>query len=149
MTHIIQWNIRGVFANLEELQLLCREHQPAVLALQETLLKPEKDFSLSGYNFVGKAVDQTEHGTSGGVGLLVEKSLLYSPVILDTSLQAVAVRVTLHKTITICSVYLSPSIQVRRNDLLSLIEQLPKPFLLLGSFSTLGKREFIGEGSPA
>ena len=149
MTHIIQWNIRGVFANLEELQLLCHEHQPAVLALQETMLKPEKDFSLSGYNFVGKAVDQTEHGTSGGVGLLVEKSLLYSPVILDTSLQAVAVRVTLHKTITICSVYLSPSIQVRRNDLLSLIEQLPKPFLLLGSFSTLGKREFIGEGSPA
>jgi hypothetical protein len=47
----------------------------------------------------------------------------------------VAVRVTLHKTITICSIYLPPNVSVKHEDLNNLIKQLPEPFILLGDLN--------------
>ena len=44
-------------------------------------------------------------------------------------------RVSHQKTITICSIYLSPSSIVSKLQLERLIAQLPKPFLLLGDMN--------------
>eukprot|EP00745_Piridium_sociabile_P035474 TRINITY_DN619_c0_g1_i8.p1 TRINITY_DN619_c0_g1~~TRINITY_DN619_c0_g1_i8.p1 ORF type:complete len:361 (-),score=22.59 TRINITY_DN619_c0_g1_i8:3-1085(-) len=135
MDTILQWNLRGFYSNLEELQLLCREFKPSVLALQETLQRDGKTLTFSGFNFLSIPAQPKHGGVTGGVALLLHKSLLYSPIHLETPLQAVAARVTLHKTVTICSVYLPPSLPVRRQDVSNLIEQLPRPFLLLGDFN--------------
>ena len=48
--------------------------------------------------------------------------------------QAVAVRVTLNKVITFCSIYVPPSDHVAKTDLINIIKQLPSPFVLLGDF---------------
>ena len=39
------------------------------------------------------------------------------------------------KTVTVCNVYLPPSLDVNFSDLEQLIEQLPAPFVLVGDFN--------------
>ena len=114
----VRWNLRGFQANFEELALHLRQYRPAVFGLQETFLT---NFKLSSF--------------SGGVALLINKSDLFSEVHLNTPLQAVAVRVTLNKVITLCSIYLPLSDQVAKMDLINLIEQLPSLFILLGDLN--------------
>lgn len=132
---LLQWNIRGVSANYQELQLLSSSHKPLVVALQETLQR-EKPFTLNNYTTLSEPAQPCEKGgLTGGVGLLIHKSVLHSQVDLDTTLQAVAARVSLHKTITICSLYLPPSTRIQRQELVKLFRQLPRPFLILGDLN--------------
>ena len=35
MADIIQWNTRGIRSNVEELQLLCKQYKPQIVAVQE------------------------------------------------------------------------------------------------------------------
>ena len=60
-------------------------------------------------------VDEDERA-AGGSTILVRDNILHSYVTLNTDLQAVDVRITLDKTITLCSVYIQP------NSALSLAE---------------------------
>ena len=53
---------------------------------------------------------------------------------LNTNLQAVATRLWMGKWYTVCSIYL-PHIDVEKNDILNLLQQLPEPFLLLGDMN--------------
>jgi hypothetical protein len=52
-------------------------------------------------------VDEDERAV-GGSTIFVQDNILHSYVNLNTDLQAVAVRITLGKTITLCSVYIPP-----------------------------------------
>ena len=54
---------------------------------------------------------------------------------LDSTLQAVAVSISLNKTITLCSIYLPPRLQIDIEKLDHLIDQLQKPFILMGDFN--------------
>ena len=55
---------------------------------------------------------------------------------LQTNLQAVAVEMTLHRPITICSLYLPPNMSISVQDLENLTQQLPEPYLLVGDFNS-------------
>ena len=52
----------------------------------------------------------------------------------QTNLQAVAVSITLHRVITLCSIYIPPSSRLSAKDLDDLVPQLASPFILLGDF---------------
>ena len=54
---------------------------------------------------------------------------------LKTNLKAVAVSVTLHRTISICSIYIPPRSKIVEKDLDEIVNQLPTPFLLLCDFN--------------
>ena len=73
---------------------------------------------------------------SGGVAVIVNNSVLHHSIKLDSSLQAVAVSISLNKTITLCSVYLPPSSPIDIKKVDNLIYQLPKPFILMGDFNS-------------
>ena len=134
---IIQWNIRHFSANFQELQLLCSQHKPLLVCLQETQHRKGTVVSLGNFSILSAPAQPTDDGgLTGGVGLFVHQSLLHSPVELDTTLQAVAANVSIQKnTVTICSLYLPPSSHVQKQDLIHLIEQLPQPFFLLGDLN--------------
>ena len=51
----VQWNIRGLNANFEELCLLSNKYKSAVINLQETLLNNDKTRSLTGFNILTKS----------------------------------------------------------------------------------------------
>ena len=51
-------------------------------------------------------------------------------------MQAVAISATLHKTITVCSVYIPTNEEPKELELNKLIEQLPRPFVIMGDFNS-------------
>lgn len=51
-------------------------------------------------------------------------------------MQAIAVSVTLHKKITICSLYIPPNDTIKVEGLKHLIKQLSNPFILMGDFNS-------------
>ena len=131
---IIQWNCRGVKPRFEELLLLLSLLRPSVFCLQETFLKPDDTFTFKGFNAYNHIHSDCLRA-SGGSSLLVHSSLPQRQIKLKTDLQAVAVSITLDKEITFCSIYIPPSYSLRSEQLTSLLQQLPSPYMLVGDFN--------------
>ncbi len=134
-TNLLQWNCRGLEANRAELELLVQKYDASVICLQETKYKTN-NASLKGYcphQRIGTIDD--EGRAHGGVLIIVRNDIPQSEINLNTNLQAVAVKVSLHTTIAICSLYLPPSANVDPTELNNLLFQLPKPCLLLGDLN--------------
>ena len=125
MADIIQWNVRGLRANFEELRLLCNQYNPQVVAVQECQLRKDEIINLTGFSGITKS--SSGDNATEGVTLYIDKSVLFSEIKLNSDLQAVAVRVSAKKTLTVCNIYLPPSLDVNFSDLEHLIEQLPAP----------------------
>ena len=130
---IVQWIIRGLRANFEELRLLCNQYNPQVVAVKECQLRKDKSINLTVFSGITK--NSPGDNATGGVTLYNNKSDLFSEIELHTDLQAIAVRVSAKKTLTVCNVYLPPSLDVNFSDLERLIEQLPAPFVLVGDLN--------------
>ena len=133
--HILQWNCRSVKANFEELNLSVNEKKPVAFCLQETFLKDSDKFTLKYHSCYFKYCTDNDKA-SGGVAVIVDNKVPHYSVKLDPSLQPVAVSISLNKTITLCSVYLPPSLPIDIKNLDHLIDQLPKPFILMGDFNS-------------
>ena len=133
---VIQWNCRGLRLNLDELTVLIVKYNRLAICLQETFMKDTYNITVRGFNLYHKC-QETEDRASGGVSILVNENIPKNILKLNTNLQAVAVKVTAHKTITLCSVYLPPRNQLKFNpkDLQDVIDQLPSPFILMGDFN--------------
>ena len=95
MSRIIQWNCRGLKINFLELSLLVQSFLPVAFCLQETHLKENDKIALKGYSMYSTYAKQEERA-AGGSTILVRDNILHSHVDLDTDLQAVAVRISLH-----------------------------------------------------
>ena len=50
MPNILQWNIRGLQANKEELDMLSSYIYPTIISLQETFVKETKIVTFKGYS---------------------------------------------------------------------------------------------------
>ena len=51
-------------------------------------------------------------------------------------MQVATMSATLHKTVTVCSSYILPSKELKESGLNNLIEQLPRPFIIMGIFNS-------------
>ena len=135
LQNIVQWNLNGFRSKITQLACLITKHQPEILALQETKLPPGEPYQHSTYFLLRK--DRNADG--GGVALMINKNISYIPITLNTPLEAVAA--TFHyqnQKITICSLYIPPvpPAQFPVNHLKTLINSLPKPFLILGDVNS-------------
>ena len=127
---ISQWNCRGIRANYEELQLLLNKFNH-----KETFLKDKNQLNIKhfqSYNHLYKDGLRA----SGGVSILVRKDIPQSQIHVDTDLQAIGVKTTLHKPIHICSIYIPPHDPISNIKMNELLLQIPKPFLLLGDLNS-------------
>ena len=135
-THnIMQWNCHGIKPNFNELLILISLLNPATICLQETFLKENHDLKTVNYKQY-HYIHNTGHRANGGTSILVRNDIPQSQFPIKSKLQAVATQVTLHKTITICSIYIPPHEQINETELKNLIKQLTKPFILLGDFNS-------------
>lgn len=71
---------------------------------------------------------------AGRVAILI-RDASQSPVLLCATLQAVALRITLHRPVTVCSVYIPPTRRLDPLLLENLVCKLLFPVLLLGDFN--------------
>ena len=131
---IIQWNCRGLRANYDELQLLVNDYDPAVVCLQETYVKEPNHVTFRNNNRFNRFAFGDGRGT-GGVTIIINNKCPSSQIHLKTNIQAVAVSVTLHQTISICSIYIPPRSKIVEKYLDTIVNQLPIHFLLLGDFN--------------
>ena len=137
-TDILQWNIRGLRPQYAELSLLLADHNPNVVCLQETKLPADSSFSVKGYSSYHHIHSENQIAC-GGSSILIKNNGIHKKLNIVSNLQAVAVRVTLHKPVTVCSLYLPPSQPLNLNDLKGLLEQLPSPYILVGDFNAHSK----------
>ena len=137
MANIIQWNIRGLRANYSELQLLINTFQPVALCLQELIIPESYKFLNRQYSLLTKLPDLDINGRpAGGAGIMVRNDIPYSELKLNSSLQAVACRISAPEPISVCSVYLPPTSNRNHGDLSTLVAQLPSPVLVMGDFNS-------------
>ena len=133
---IIQWNCRGFRPNFEEIKNLISNFRPYILALQETHFKDSDNVNIRGFDHYFKTcMSEVDGRATGGCSIFVKKGIPHEVLELDTELQAVAVKVSLHKTITVCNVYIPPCFNVAQSDLDKLVNQLSAPFLFIGDFN--------------
>ena len=136
MTFIMQWNLRGFRDNHADLHALAAAKTPAVIALQETKLKPEHTCNLhhyKSYRYDHPSVTVAH----GGVALMVHNSVPSYPYRLRTDLQAVAVTVDFRQfKTTIVSLYIPQDENLPADSLQNMIQQLPTNFLILGDLNT-------------
>ena len=133
-TNILQWNCRGIKPNFCEFRLLCDQHDPILCCLQETFLS-STDFNIRGFSSYHYTSQDIGGRACGGVSILVKEGIPQSEVQLNTTLQAKAVTISSPKVLTVCSLYLSPSININPLLLSNLVDQLPTPFIICGDFN--------------
>ena len=130
---ILQWNCRGLKANYNEILILTTLLSPTVFCLQETFLKTTDNINFKKFSLYNHIATENQKA-SGGLSILVKSNVPHRQIDINRNLQVVAVNVTLSKSITICFLYLPPHCKVSKHDLENLINQLPRPYLLLGDF---------------
>ena len=79
------------------------------------------------YNYIKQNTDRP----CGGSSIIINNNIPHSEITLNTNMQAVAISETLYKTITVCSVYIPPNEEPKEFELNKLIEQLPRPFVII------------------
>ena len=132
--NIIQWNIRESRVNYSELLLLMTKYCPAIICLQETHLKSNNTINRNhvSYNYI----KHPAYKPCGSSSVIINDNIPHSEIKLNTNLQAAAISSTLHKTITVCSIYIPPNEEIKESELNNLIEQLPRPFITMGDFNS-------------
>lgn len=139
MTTLIQWNVNGYYMRYEELEILSKLFNPMVFLLQETHLKTPIS-SFKNYNSYTRNADIPVGGRGrGGVAILVQDHIGVIEINLPmVPFDVIAVRLLLKQPITLCSIYIPPSLNLNRSDLETLLLQLPPPFLVAGDFNAHG-----------
>ena len=130
MGSFLQWNLQSYRTKFNDLKTLIQSFSPLCICIQETLLRDNAALPPSRYSIVQSPVTRMDdHERSTAV--LVHNSLSYDVLALNTPLQACAVRLHMRRSTTVCSLYL-PHLPISSCALDALIDQLPRPFLLLG-----------------
>ena len=122
--NIVQWNIRGVKSNFEDLKLPLSKTNVPIVAMQDCKMS-EGQLSLQGYTLLKGDWPAEEAAAS----LLINQLVVHTELTLESPLHATAATITLRKTFTICSIYLTPGEKISKLSLENLIDQLPRPFL--------------------
>ena len=135
LASIVSWNCRGLHRNIDDLKNLMRDYNPMAICLQETLTTPTKTIDFRKYHSFHHHATPSHGRPAGGVTTMILKSTPQRQIQLNTTLQAIAVTISLQKTITICNVYLPPGTPITQTQLDNLTEQLPQPFLLVGDLN--------------
>lgn len=74
--------------------------------------------------------------SSGGVAIIAQRSVACQHIVLQSSLEVVAVRAILfNRLISICSIYIAPDEPFNKTEFEKLIDQLPEPYVLIGDFN--------------
>lgn len=133
---VLQWNLRGIKSNEQDLKAIMNTYNSDIILLQETKLKEQDVYKVNGFKSfcrnVRCASNQIAHG---GVAILVRENLNPVRIHLNTDLQAVAVRIHLTSPIIFCSFYVQEKDNVSKAEIQKLLDQLGNQFVLGGDFN--------------
>lgn len=132
---ILQWNINGYFKRLENIKLLVNHTWPTCICFQETNFSSNYCAFMSGYEKFYR--NRTQSGrASGGVVIYIKPHTIPEEIKLNTNLEAIAIKIKFPFSITMCNIYIPNSHRLDKQEFNKLIEQLPKPYIILGDFNS-------------
>ena len=115
-------------------------YNPNMICLQETLFKETDNITFKGYNTYNQTNSSAkDNRPTGGTSIKIKNQIPHAVLPLQTNLQAVALKVSLHQTINICSIYIPPKHKLNKTEIENLMEQLPTPIILMGDFNAHSK----------
>ena len=132
---ILRWNCRGIWANYEKLLLILNKSNPKVVCLQETFLKDNNQLNIKHFQPCNHLF-KDGYRVSGGVSILVKKDITHQQINIDSELQVITVKTTLHKPVNICSLYVPTHDPINDQKLNKPIEQISKPHILQGDLNS-------------
>ena len=132
MTQILQWNVRSLRSRRSELLLLLDSHDFFCLCLQETRTNIETFTKIKNFQHYFSNQGPTLHG---GAAIFIKNNIPHNYIELNTNLHAVAINIQLDRKYTICSIYLPPTVPFPEHEIIQLLSQLPKPFIILGDLN--------------
>lgn len=128
--NIIQYNIRGLENNRNDIDTLQNLYKPSVFCLQETHIKNNIPSFL---NY--KLIHNYNPQATQGLAFLLKKDLQFSQIPLITNFQAIAISINMPFKVNICNIYIHPTLSIDRGPFQNLINQIPQPRLILGDFN--------------
>ena len=131
---IIQWNCRGLRANIDELNILIQLYNPAAICLQEIKLN-NNNTSINFKNYNCYYNINNCNNNQGGVMICTRIDLPHSLANAHPNLQAITCRISLHQTILISSLYLPPNAPIDTLELENFMSQGQTPHIVLGDFN--------------
>lgn len=120
--------------NLGDSKDIINKFSPVAFCLQETNLGAKHAQFPKGYTVARKDRERCSR-LSGGVAIVFQGGTPTRDFQLSTSFEAIAVTILSYKTITICTLHIPPHTHFTTKNLENLVEQLPKPFVLVGDFN--------------
>lgn len=128
---ITQWNVNSFPPNRNNIITGITNTNADIVCMQETRAKLTNPLKLTGYTLCARKDRLDTRG--GGVSIHIKPTIPHTIINLTNRLEAVAIRAYLQNThITICSLYLPPSLTVGeiQSDLTDLTNELPLPFII-------------------
>lgn len=107
----------------------------------KTFLKDSENINIKNYTSY-HFINNSGNHASGGTSILVKNDIPQSKIDLNITLQRMAIRASIYKTITICFVYIPPNDPIVGTELDKLLKQLPKPFILMGDFNHMWLQKY-------
>lgn len=105
-----------------------------MLCLQETYIKEEQKPSLK--NYEGYFYNRTNaRKASGGAAIFIRKTYHSEKLNLHSNLETIAISLNLPNNITVCNIYIPPKYDLQQSEIDKLMNQLPKPMIVLGDFN--------------
>lgn len=133
--NIIQWNINSITKKRHDLQLIIQKYSPMCISLQETNLKNNNIPNTKNYKkFYTNRLNFNQ--ASGGVASLIHIDYPCEKIPIYSYLEVIAVQITLESKIAICNIFIPNQTSFNTSDIDSVINQLPKPYILLGDFNS-------------
>lgn len=135
---IIQWNCNGIRSKKDEILNIINSEHPIALAIQEIKLGNTTAFNLPNYS-IYRRDGYANRSPQGGVAIFIHQDIPHQSIPLDSNIQAIAVKIHINRTITLCSIYISRSHNLNEQELNQLLTQLPAPYILLGDFNSYSR----------
>ena len=127
---ILQWNIRGIGANYEQLKILISDFNPICICLQETKTSFDKLPTIKGYELIKQMAN------AEGIAIYVKNGTPFSPFTINTSLRVSAIKVTIqNKPTVVCSIHIPPKHNLTEDEIQDVYSQIRMPCLLLGDYN--------------
>lgn len=127
----IQYNIRGLENNRNDIDTLDHLYKPSLFCLQESHIKNNNAPTFSKYQLIHNKNDKATQG----VAFLIRNGVKFSEIALNTNYQAIAISLNVPFKVNICNIYIHPNLKIVDSEFQSLIDQIPEPRVFLGDFN--------------
>lgn len=142
---VLQWNIRSIRSNYNNLQILIKDFDPDVIALTETYLKFENTFTMPGYEIIR----EERADRYGGLAIVIKSHIHTEAKSVNSSLlpdRCQTLGVTIDTNLSIILSYFPPDVYVPGLAWDTFLPYMNGRVIWLGDFNT--QHPAWGSGTP-